>query len=281
MNRPSIFNFSDYRRFLKNLFEYKKETTPSFSHRNFARLAGFASPNFLKLVIDGQRNLTNTSIAKIARGFKLKKPEREYFETLVFMNQATDHMERDHYYKKLIAMKIPKTMKLLETARYDYFSKWYLPVIRELVVFGGKKSSAEELAKRLSPEVRVKDVEAALNQLQSLGLIFQDKKGCWQQSEEILTTGPEVKSLLIANFHHEMIKMASKSIDRYPADQRDISGVTMSIRQKDIPAIKKRITEFRKQMLEEFAANEHPDQVVQVNIQMYPLTKTDKKEDTR
>ena len=276
MNPPSVFDFTDFRLFLKTLFEYKKATVSSFSHRRFAQAAGFASPNFLKLVMDGQRNLTSTSIAKIARGFKLKKAERDYFENLVYMNQAPDHAEKNHYYQKIMAMGASKTIKLLESARYDYFSKWYLPVLRELVLFGNRKSTARDLAERLSPEVREKDVQSALNQLENLGLVSKDENGCWQQSEKILTTGPEVKSLLIANFHHEMIKMADAAIDRYPSDKRDISGVTLSITQKDIPRIKKRIAQFRKAILEEFVCDENPDQVIQINVQMFPLSKTDK-----
>jgi len=281
MNRPLIYNFSDYRQFLKKMFEYKKETALSFSYRNFSRLAGFSSPNFLKLVIDGQRNLTNTSIAKIAKGFKLKKPEREYLENLVFMNQATDHQERDHYYKKIISMKTPKNMKLLQSAQYDYFSKWYLPVLRELVMFEGKQLTAKSLAEKLSPKVKEKDVAAALTQLKNLGLVHKDNNGYWKQSEPVITTGPEVKSLLVTNFHHEMIKMAADSIDRFSADKRDISAVTLSISQRNIPEIKSKIAEFRKKILKEYACDQTPDQVIQINIQMFPLTKPDDKGDKR
>lgn len=281
MNQPSVFEFTDFREFLRQLFEFKKATVPTFSHRNFARMAGFASPNFLKLVIDGQRNLTNASIAKVARGFKLKKAERDYFENLVYMNQAPDHLEKNHYYQKLIAMKTPKSMKLLENAQYDYFSKWYLPVLRELVMFDGQTATARDLAERLSPKVGEKEVQAALDQLEHLGFIFKDENGRWQQSEQILATAPEVKSLLIANFHHEMINMADAAIDRYPADKRDISAITLSISQTDIPEIKNRIREFRKAMLKEFICDSNPDQVIQVNIQMFPLTNPHKKENNK
>ena len=272
-----IFQTTD--NFLKRMFDYKKETVSSFSYRNFSRLAGFSSPNFLKLVIDGQRNLTNTSIAKIAKGFKLKKPEREYLENLVYMNQAADHQERDYYYKKTISLKTPKDMKKLQSDQYDYFSKWYLPVLRELVVFNGQQLSEAALAKKLTPEVKAKDVTSALKQLENLGLIRKDKNGNWEQSETIITTGPEVKSLLVTNFHHQMIKMAGQSIDRFSADKRDITAVTLSIARKNIPEIKTRIAEFRKEILKKYACNENPDQVIQINIQMFPLTTTDDKGD--
>ena len=81
MKRPVIFDYLDYRAFLKDMFCFRKWKDKHFSYRYFAGKSGFASPNYLKLVIDGDRNLTNGSIAKIAKGFKLKKQEREYFET--------------------------------------------------------------------------------------------------------------------------------------------------------------------------------------------------------
>ena len=58
MNIPSnIYNFSDYRDFLKDRYRQLKEADPVFSFRHFSKQAGFGSPNYLKLVMDGKRNL--------------------------------------------------------------------------------------------------------------------------------------------------------------------------------------------------------------------------------
>jgi uncharacterized protein (TIGR02147 family) len=273
MNRPCIFDYTDYREFLKDMFAFKKETMPSYSYRYFSRLAGFSSPNFLKLVMEGQRNLTNTSVAGIAKGFKLKKPERDFFENLVFMNQATEHAEQDHYYRKMIAAKSHGKVKAIETARYEYFSRWYLPVIRELVIFGDRKMTAEQIAEKLFPAVRAKDVETALSRLEALGLIQKDEQGQWQQTDSLLSTGPEVKSLLITNFHKEMIRLAEESITRHPAKTRDITALTISMKKNRMAELKQKIADFRKDILKEFATDESSDQVVQINIQAFPLTK--------
>ena len=82
MAKPVVFDYLDYRAFISELFVFQKKHVPGFSHRYFARKAGFAAPNFLKLVMDGKRNLTPASLAKVARGFGLNKREREYFERL-------------------------------------------------------------------------------------------------------------------------------------------------------------------------------------------------------
>jgi uncharacterized protein (TIGR02147 family) len=88
-----------------------------------------------------------------------------------------------------------------------------------------------------------------------------------------LSTGPEVKSLAITNFHREMLRLASESIERYPASERDISTLTLRINSASMAEIKRRIIEFRKELLE-FALNEESsDQVLQINLQFFPLTK--------
>ncbi len=53
----SIFTYTDYRAFLHDAYTHAKATNPAFSYRYFAKKAGFSSPNFLKLVIDGVYNL--------------------------------------------------------------------------------------------------------------------------------------------------------------------------------------------------------------------------------
>jgi uncharacterized protein (TIGR02147 family) len=281
VNRPSIFEYSDYRAFLKEMFQYRKETMPGYSHRCFARMAGFAAPNFLKLVIDGKRNLTSASIARVAKGFKLKKPEREFFENLVYMNQAKDLAEKDHYYRKMIALSPRGGIKKIDQAQYDYFSRWYLPVIRELVVFGDRSRTAEQIAVRLDPPLRVKDVEKALDRLMQLGLIRKDAQGRWEQTDAMLSTGREVKSVLIANFHREMIRLADTAIERFPAAKRDITALTLSIDKDRLPELKEKIAAFRQEILKNFAADPNPDQVIQINIQVFPVTRTNSKGDRK
>ena len=273
MKRPVIFDCLDYRAFLKDMFCFRKWKDKHFSYRYFAGKSGFASPNYLKLVIDGDRNLTNGSIAKIAKGFKLKKQEREYFENLVFMNQAQDHEERDRYYRKMMSAKGYGRVQKLEKASYDYFSKWYYPVIREIIQLGNRRHTPLKIASLLEPNIKPKEAEKALKLLGELGLIRKDEDGCWEQCDKVVSTGPEVKSLVIANFHREMMKLGAKSIDRFPADQRDISGVTISTKKENMEEIKKKIAAFREEILELACSDNDDDQVVQINIQAFPLTR--------
>ncbi len=273
MNRPVVFDYLNYRLFLKDMFCYRKLKDKYFSYRYFAGKSGFASPNYIKLVIDNKRNLTNGSIAKISKGFSLKKREREYFENLVFMNQATDHDERDRYYRKMMSSKGYGNIQKIEKASYEYFSRWYYPVIREIAILGDGQYTSDEIANLLIPPIKPKDAEKALALLMQLGLIQKDEEGRWKQCDRAISTGPEVKSLVITNFHRDMLRLASESMERFSSKQRDISALTISTSADKMAEIKKRIVAFREEILELACSDQDDDQVVQINIQAFPLTR--------
>jgi uncharacterized protein (TIGR02147 family) len=108
-------------------------------------------------------------------------------------------------------------------------------------------------------------------------LIKRDKDGLWEQSDPALTTGPEVQSLAIANFHREMLRLASESIERYEANERDITALTLRVNSRGMAELKRKIAQFRKELLESALVEEETDRVIQVNIQAFPLTGKEKR----
>ncbi|MFP4421629.1 MAG: TIGR02147 family protein [Desulfococcaceae bacterium] len=273
MNRPNIFDYLDYRAFLKDVFAFRKRQAAKFSYRFLSRRAGFKSPNFLKLVAEGQRNLGLESIAKVAKGLDLKRTEEEYFECLVRMNQARSHDEKNRFYRKMMSVKGVGTVRKLENAAFEYFSRWYIPVVRELLLFGDRKSTPEDVAPLLSPSITPAEARHAVSILLSLELIQKSPEDRWEPVETNLTTGPEIQSLVIANYHREMIRLASESMERFPSEERDITALVLSVRPDRMGEIKQKTAEFRKALLEIATETEDPDQVVQVNIQVFPLTR--------
>jgi uncharacterized protein (TIGR02147 family) len=272
MNRPSVFQYLDYRAFLRDIFVYRKEKESFFSHRYFAEKATFSSPNFVQLVMNGKRNLTARSVARVATGLGLGKGEREYFESLVFMNQAATHEERDHYYRKAVSVRGAGEARELEKSCYEYFSNWYCVAVREVATWSGGTQSAEEIAARLSPPISPKEAEKALRLLEEVGLLRRNSEGAWVQSEQALTTGPEVLSLLVTNFHREMLRLAAESLDRHPPEERDVTAVTVGVNARRMPEIKQKIAALRKEILSMACEDEEPGEVIQINIQAFPLT---------
>jgi uncharacterized protein (TIGR02147 family) len=61
-----VFEYLDYRAFLRDIYLAKKAERRGFSFRAFSRRANLRSPNYLKLVMDGERNLSRAMAERFA-----------------------------------------------------------------------------------------------------------------------------------------------------------------------------------------------------------------------
>src|SRR5262245_35395175 len=96
--RVEVYDYLDYRAYLRDVYlEGKKR---GLSHRSFSRRAGLKSPNYLKRVIDGDRNLSDDMIARFAKALGLDRESSDYFRDLVHFTHARTTTERNTYYGK-------------------------------------------------------------------------------------------------------------------------------------------------------------------------------------
>lgn len=273
IERPLVFEYSDHRSFLKTMFAHCKSHSASFSFRKFSKDAGFASPNFLKLVYDGKRNLTIESVNKIARAFKLSKSESEFFSDLVFFNQSNSPEEKNTFYKKMNRSKSYREIKILERDQFDYYSNWYHIAIRELVETKDFREDHEWIAGRIRPKITAAQVEDGIKLLLNLRLLSRDSKGRLIQSEANVTTGAEVRSLAVMNFQRKMLEMAETALEQIDPTDRDVSSATFAISKNQMDELKKRVSHFRKNILSWLSSSPQPkENIYQLGIQVFPLT---------
>jgi uncharacterized protein (TIGR02147 family) len=269
----SIFEFDDYRAFLKAKFEERKRFCDFFSHRYFAQKAGFNTPSFLQFVIQGKRNLTLESIKKFTRGFGLTSREARYFETLVLFNQANDAEDRRRYYEAMLQLKTSTQGKPLEKAHYDYYAHWYVPVIREMVSLPDFQLEPKWIQAHLISKVSVPALRKGIDLLKDLKIIKLGKDGRWHSTDPVLTTGVQVNSIQVANYHRQMMLQAQTAINAVPADEREITSLTASMSRECFEDIREMIREFKQALIGKIVSDKKSEQVVQVQFQMFPFLK--------
>src|SRR5262245_50256954 len=103
--RPNIYEYLDFRSFLRDMFVFRKQENSAFSFRMFSRTAHLKSSNFLKLVMEGKRNLSSQTIQGFAQALKLSKEETDFFENLARFGQAQGAEEKSRYYEKIVRFK--------------------------------------------------------------------------------------------------------------------------------------------------------------------------------
>lgn len=268
----SVFEYDNYRVFLKDKFAALKAADKKFSFRFFARLAGFNSHNTLWNVIDGRTNLSEASIEKICTALKLRQDESAHFKNLVMLNQAKTSELRAKFSQLILRSKAYRKAHPLKESQLNYYSQWYYVVIREMVNLPNFKEDPKWISENTMPRISERQAEEAIQELLKLGLLGRDGQGKLTQESAIVSTGDEVISALVAGFHREFMKKASESIDRIPRQKRDISSVTFRVSTETAQKIKEKIQNFRRELTAEAAGDPHPNAIYQLNLQLFPVT---------
>jgi uncharacterized protein (TIGR02147 family) len=269
----NAFEYLDYRVFLAELFAAKKSQKTGFSHRAFSRRAGLRSTNYLHLVIRGQRNLTADGALRFARGFGLSREETEYFCELVAFNQAKTAEEKSRAYERLGRFGKFRQAHKLDAAQREYHATWYLPAIRELAARKDFQDDPSWIAKRLIPPITAAEAKRAVARLVELGLLVRSPGGALRQASELVTTGSGPLGHHVAQYHRAMLDRASEAIDPVPREEREISSVTLCVSHDVLLALKERVRAFRRELLQFAELEGAPERVVQINFQLFPLSK--------
>lgn len=277
--RPLVTQFTDFRAYLKAMIAFLKATRRGFSYRSFALKAGFSSPSFLKLVSEGQRNLSSESIERVAEGLGLDRRETEAFEALVELGQAESDARKNRAYAKIAKLAQRDPVKRIEVDQYEAYSKWYTMVLREMAQLPGFDEDPDKLARRLRFKTRPDDVKRGLDNLERLGLLVRGDDGKLASAERNLSSGPEVRSLSIRNFHRQMLEKAITALDTIPLGQRNISGVTVALNRRQYARVIELIQVLRREILavaEDVQPDDEPQQVHQLSFALIPLTQEPK-----
>ena len=269
----TVFEYDDYRIYLRDYYFHSKATNKNFSYRYFAKLGDFKSPNILKIVIDGKINIVPETIDKFSKAMKLNKEESAFFKNLVLFNQATSSEEKQKYSQELIRSRTFKRTYPLSEAQYHYFDRWYFPIVRGLVNLTDFKEDPEWIAKKINPPITTSEARKALEELINLGLLSRNESGKLVQTNPTVVTTNAITSSSLAQYHKEMMKKAAESIDRIPRNQRDLSALSLGLSSESATIIKEMIEKFRRDILEVASKDQGPNSIYQLNIYLFPITK--------
>lgn len=273
-SQPNILDFMCFRAYLKAYEEFARTNLPDFSHRKFARAAGFSTSSLLRMLIDGKSNLSNDGAKRVAKALGLTSDGRAFFCALVEYNQAKTPLSAKIAYQKILRIEEFRRRHPLAESQLRYFTHWYYPVIRELISPTGVPDNAEAISKRLEPCISKEAASEAISDLISLGLL-DSKNGTLYPVAAIVTTGTDVASQLYADFYRQTLDLAIRSLESMKADSRDLRSLTLRMDPARLPELKRALIATINSIVETFEAGaESRCEVYQLNLLAFPVTKS-------
>lgn len=267
-----VFAYRDYRAFLRAYYDRRKAEKNGFSHAEFSQRIGLRSPNYLKLVIDGGRNLTSDLALRFGEGCGLRDDSLRYFCALVAFNQAKTARERGLHYEKLQGFRRFRATHKLDAAQSAYYSQWYIPAVYELSARADFDDEPRWIARALLPPISLKQAAQALEVLGELGLLVREGRGRWQQADAVVETPEGPLGHHVVQFHRAMMQRAAEALDLVPRDEREVAALTLCVSEARLHELKAELEAFREHLLQRYMRDERPERVVQVNFQMFPLS---------
>lgn len=270
---PEVADYVDYRAFLSVWFRAKKEQNPRYSHRLFARQAGYTNPSLLGLIIKGERNLTDTLLPGFMKAMGLDREAGATFRLLVDLDRARSLADRAHLIERLAARRRFEGARRLEDQGFAYLSRWTLPAIRELAGRDDFRLDADWVAARLRPRATLAEVREALDLLVEMGMLVPAADGGATRSEQSVVTAHEVASVAVRRYHQVMGELAVAELEHKGGPERHFGAVTVLVPPALLPTLKSEISAFQERMLALCDDHDEPGEVaLQLNLQLFPLS---------
>jgi uncharacterized protein (TIGR02147 family) len=262
----SVFSYTDFRRFLADHYSHRKRARAGFSFRAFTKEAKVRSPNYLKLVIDGERALTTPFLFRFARAAGLDHLETQYFESLVHFNQASDKLEKDYYRQRLAELKARTPAGGVRVGGNRAPLHWYSLLV-QLLLEGKQVETAEaQVRAQLGPEVPVKEISAQA--LERGALAVEEGryvlKHAFTDYRDKTSTKVSFEEYIKGHLRHVLDNFSSL----YPKGKFVCHSFTISRRRFEF--YRSLVTGLILE-INQHAEKEKPEELIQLNVQLYPF----------
>lgn len=271
VSKISVFMFFDYREYIKAILDVLQKDGASL--RAIQANAGVQGSAFFTRILDGSRPLSLENAKILTKSWNLDEDETAYFLDLVRFGNEKNVDQREVLLRKLLAVRESKKEFALQDSALKFFSKWYYPVLRDLLPLLPAGTSVEKIGRMFTPALRAPQVQSGINYLLEAGFTQLSEDGIYQVRSPVVSTPPRVRSTILRKYHLKNLEINSEVYDDFTSDDRSITSVTCSLSKESFEKVRTEIAAMRERILAIAQADTNPDRVCHVGFQLVPRAK--------
>lgn len=258
-----------FRDILKLELEERIAANPAYSLRAMARQAKL-SPSMLSALLNGKKSLSDDRAFEVAQSLKFDRKRREHFLLLVRLDRTKSADQRAEILDKLESLAPKRKKTVLENDAFHLISDWYHLPLLELTKTDGFELTAVNAAAAL--EIPVTTAAAAIERLQRLGLLKEERGRLVKKGGELLAGSPTPNAAL-RRFHRQMLEKAIGAVHSQTPDERFVGSETFAFSEEDLAKANEIIEDCFSRMIRLSASGRSHRQVYHLGIQLFRLTK--------
>jgi len=266
---PVVFDFLDYREFLKATYEFRREASSVFSYRFMAQRIDVDAEQ-LAPTLQGKLHLPQRALSATLRLCKLEGREAAYFEDLFRLGKAKDPEEAERCRERLEALKVPPP-RTIGPEQAEFYRNWRHSVVRALASLDAIPQEPETIANSCRPPLAPEQAKESLALLQQLQLLVRGSDGRLRPSDPHLAAHESLPLELLRSWHAQAMEQGRRALAEIPPTERDVSTMTLALSASDLPTVRSWVVDLRRQVRALAASTTNPDRVFQVNVQFFPV----------
>ncbi len=284
---PRISEYTDFRVYLQDHYGFKRKQYENdvrpYSYAHFSASADIKSPNYLKLIIEGSRNLSLEMIKKFSTALGHSKEEHEEFEALVLYGQAQSPLERNQHLRRLSELRVSSQIRSgqLRPEVFEKIPSWVTWVLYAMVDQKGVDFDIEQLRHLMKNRASLDEIRKSLDKLLETGELVRDGSGRIKKGKALFSGGEEIPVELVRKLQSELIYLGLESLFQDRPQDREFGALTLSLTEQEFEQLKFELRQLRKRWFKDFNVNRLKgagDRVFQLNIQLFPVTRSGPKE---
>jgi plasmid maintenance system antidote protein VapI/predicted transcriptional regulator len=260
MNRsitPHSKTAASFRGLLQEELVSRCRKNGNYSLRSFAKSLGI-EPSALSQIINNKRPVTAKMKLRLGTALGL----------------SMDEIDRVPLNENESPQKAFKKYQQQELDSFALISDWYHYAIMELISVEGFKSEAAWVAQRLG--ITKSEANIAVERLIRLGLIKVAKNGRWLDGVEagaLTHFKPGITSDAAKKFQSQLLELSRNAVQEVDVTLRNHTSAAFTFNPSDMAKAIQRISEFRRAFADEFQPKKNGQEVYQLQISFFPLTK--------
>lgn len=267
-----IYQYDDFRLFLKERYHQKMLEVPKYSYRKFAKEAGFANPGYLNDVIKGFKPLSENAAEKMGKAFQLKAHEIEFLKLIAAFGQARTQERKTVLYKQILVRRNRSRFTRLNPAMSKYYQDFRYLLVRGAIEVLDFHGDYDALATFLDPPVPVAMVKKLVRDLCEWGLVEQGPDGRYQTTSSVVEPAPNLVGMS-RQLNGEWLSQAREALHRLPKEKRHVSTMILNISETLSKEINDMVDRFREEVFKKVEADRNPQRVMQLSLAYVPKSR--------
>lgn len=266
---PSIFDYLDYRDYLRDWFAERKSAAPWYSYKLFGDGVGLDQSQVYR-ILQKQLHVSATARPRFLVYLELTGAAAEYFEVMADMDRSRKESERRRLFAVLQTMRGSQSSTLADS-QYGLYEEWYIPVVRALLGILEISDQYDFLARSVNPPIRVEEARHAVEVLRRLRLVSRDRQGIWRLNGKSLSTGSWYDSATVRRYQAQTFRLVEEAVERLPKELRDVNVVNMAVDASAFQDCVAILAEARRQMRDRIERVENPDRIMRLATGFVPV----------